>query len=64
MPKPANVAIPTPPRPPTLVENATPEQVRLAARELGHYDQQLTVWLQQTLEPFRDAINYMLDQLP
>ncbi len=58
MPKPPHVAIPTPPKPPT---NIDPDRL---VRQMETYNQQLTVWTQQTLVPFRDAINYILDQLP
>lgn len=58
MPKPAHVAIPTPPKPPS---NIDPDRL---VRQMEVYEQQLAVWTQQTLGPFRDAINYILDQLP
>lgn len=56
--KPAHVAIPTPPKPPT---NIDPDRL---VREMEKYNQQLTLWLQLTLGPIRDAINYLLDQAP
>jgi len=58
MAKPDHVAIPTPPKPPT---NIDPDRL---VRQMEDYNQQMTLWLQLTLGPIRDRINYILDQLP
>lgn len=69
VPKPAHVTIPILPTPPKPPSNIDPDRL---VRQMEVYGQQLAVWeqqtlavlTQQTLASFRDAINYILDQLP